>query len=68
MVAPRTSKLVEWPLAFDAVELLGLPVDALFDHFETVGVGSSKHPTVDVRCVVDEACQEAGFVRAHASA
>ena len=33
------SKLVEGPLAFDSVELLGFPVDALLDHFEAVGRG-----------------------------
>ena len=34
---PPQSKLVERALAFDAVELFGFPVDALFDHFEAVG-------------------------------
>lgn len=42
--APRFSELDEKPLAFDAVELLGFPVDALFDHFETVGGGLTQNP------------------------
>ena len=41
---PPQSKLVEGPLAFDAVELFGFPVDALFDHFETVGGGLKQNP------------------------
>ena len=41
---PRSSKLVERSLAFDAVELFGFPVDALFDHFETVGGGLEHDP------------------------
>jgi hypothetical protein len=37
LACPLHSTLVEWPLAFDAVELCGFPVDALLDHFEAVG-------------------------------
>ena len=32
------------PPACDAVELLGFPVDALFDHFEAVGWGLEHDP------------------------
>ena len=50
--APRLSELDEEPLAFDAVELLGFPVDAFLGHLAGLSLFAGFPHITSTACVV----------------